>query len=78
MDGQDYTVISQGHKNVEVLDYDYRAQKIYFADDVADQMLSVNVDGSSPETIERHHSVGVTGIAVDWIARYSGCFFNDK
>ena len=62
-------MISQGHKNVEVLDYDFKAQKIYFADDVVNQMLSVNVDGSARETIERHHSFGVSGIAVDWIAR---------
>ena len=69
MDGQDRKVLSRGHKAVHVLDYEYAEQKIYFADDRVKKIQRMNIDGSFQQTVEQHHSSGVAGIAVDWVAR---------
>ena len=71
-DGNAYSRISDEHTYTHVLDYDYSNKMIYYADapNMKQTLKRMNFDGSSKETIERHHVIGIEGIAVDWIGEY--------
>ena len=57
-------------RNVVAVDFDEREDRIYFADVNAKSIYRAFVNGSGEkETIIKHDSMGLEGIAVDWIGR---------
>nr|XP_049706722.1 low-density lipoprotein receptor-related protein 2 isoform X3 [Helicoverpa armigera] len=66
-----YNLMHQDLMNVVAIDFDFKEQRMYFADVSAKTIYRSNYTDPSPtkEVVIRHDSHGLEGIAVDWIGR---------
>lgn len=56
-------------RNVVALDFDFHESKLYFCD-VGNKTISrISIDGTGEETLIRHDTQGLEGLAIDWIGR---------
>ncbi|KRZ56210.1 Low-density lipoprotein receptor-related protein [Trichinella nativa] len=76
MDGQNVRLVAMGFENIASLDYDYKEQKIYFADIGRQRIYRLPISQQEPETavqnaeeVMRHTVFGVEGLALDWVGR---------
>lgn len=71
IDAREYAVVHQDNlRNVVAVDFDERQERIYFADVNAKTIYRAPVNGSGDrEAIIKHDSMGLEGIAVDWVGR---------
>lgn len=78
LDGRDIELLGMGFDNIVSLDYDYKEQKVYFADVGKQRIYRLNMVGAKEkpdralqnvEEVHRHNVYGVEGIAVDWVGR---------
>jgi low density lipoprotein-related protein 2 len=70
IDAKQYAVVHQDLRNVVAVDFDFRDDRLYFADVNAKTIYRAFVNGTSTkETIIKHDSMGLEGLAVDWIGR---------
>lgn len=68
-DGHLYNLIKMELKNVVALDFDYRTERLYYADVGNKSINRIFINGTGEETIIRHEAHGLEGIAVDWVGR---------
>ncbi|VVD04124.1 unnamed protein product [Leptidea sinapis] len=66
-----YNLVHQDLMNVVAIDFDYKEQKMYFADVSAKTVYRSDFTDPNPtkEVVIRHDSHGLEGIAIDWIGR---------
>ncbi|XP_070148921.1 low-density lipoprotein receptor-related protein 2 [Polyergus mexicanus] len=69
IDASNYSLMHQDLINVVALDADYAQQMLYFCDVTAKTIYRAPVNGGEREPIIRHDSLGLEGIAIDWIGR---------
>ena len=71
IDAKEYAVVHQDNlRNVVAVDFDETDDRIYFADVNAKTIYRAYVNGSGEkEAIIKHDSMGLEGIAVDWVGR---------
>lgn len=69
IDALNYSLMHQDLINVVALDADYGDQMLYFCDVTAKTIFRAPIAGGEKEAIIRHDSLGLEGIAVDWIGR---------
>ncbi|KFM82299.1 Low-density lipoprotein receptor-related protein 2, partial [Stegodyphus mimosarum] len=68
-DGKNYNLIKMDLRNVVALDFDYSEDRLYFCD-VGNKTISrIFINGTGEETLIRHDTQGLEGLAVDWIGR---------
>ncbi|XP_066588132.1 low-density lipoprotein receptor-related protein 2 isoform X2 [Prorops nasuta] len=68
-DASKYSLMHQDLINVVALDADYAQEMLYFCDVTAKTIFRANVNGGEKEAIIRHDSLGLEGIAIDWVGR---------
>lgn len=68
-DGSVYNIILQDLRNVVALDFDIRNNHIYYADVSAKTIFRSDITTGVKESIIKHESHGLEGLAVDWIGR---------
>lgn len=68
-DGTLYNLIKMDLKNVVAMDFDYREERLYYADVGNKTLNRVFVNGTEEQTLIRHEAHGLEGIAVDWVGR---------
>lgn len=68
-DAAQYSLMHQDLINVVALDADYSAEMLYFCDVTAKAIYRAPIGGGEKEAIIRHNSLGLEGIAIDWIGR---------
>ncbi|XP_043497943.1 low-density lipoprotein receptor-related protein 2 isoform X2 [Polistes fuscatus] len=69
-DAKRYSLMHQDLINVVALDADYHTQEmLYFCDVTAKTIYRAPVAGGKKEPIIRHDSLGLEGIAIDWVGR---------
>ncbi|KAI5632398.1 low-density lipoprotein receptor domain class A domain-containing protein [Phthorimaea operculella] len=66
-----YNLVHQDLMNVVAIDFDFKEQKMYFADVSAKTIYRSDYTDPNPtkEVVIRHDSHGLEGIAIDWIGR---------
>lgn len=66
-----YNLMHQDLMNVVAIDFDFKEQRMYFADVSAKTIYRSNYTDPNPtkEVVIRHDSHGLEGIGVDWIGR---------
>ena len=70
IDAKQYAVVHQDLRNVVAVDFDFKEDRLYFADVNAKTIYRAYINGSSTkETIIKHDSMGLEGLAVDWVGR---------
>ncbi|KAK2724586.1 hypothetical protein QYM36_001171, partial [Artemia franciscana] len=70
LDASEYYVAHENLQNVVALDFDVKEQRLYFADVSAKTIYRSFINGSGEkEAIIRHDTLGLEGIAVDWVGR---------
>lgn len=69
IDGSKYNLIKMDLKNAVALDFDYREERIYYADVGNKTLNRIFINGTGEENLIRHEAHGLEGIAVDWVAR---------
>lgn len=68
-DGTKYSLIKMDLRNVVALDFDYSEDRLYFCD-VGNKTISrIFLNGTGEETLIRHDTQGLEGLAVDWVGR---------
>ena len=68
-DASQYSLMHQDLINVVALDADYQEEMLYFCDVTAKTIYRAPVAGGEKQPIIRHDSLGLEGIAIDWIGR---------
>ncbi|XP_074098383.1 low-density lipoprotein receptor-related protein megalin isoform X1 [Cotesia typhae] len=68
-DAAQYSIMHQDLVNVVALDADYTNETLYFCDVTAKTIYRASLKGRAKEPIIRHDSLGLEGIAVDWVGR---------
>ncbi|XP_014481783.1 PREDICTED: low-density lipoprotein receptor-related protein 2 [Dinoponera quadriceps] len=69
IDARNYSLMHQNLVNVVALDADYAMQMLYFCDVTAKTIYRAPINGGEREAIIRHDSLGLEGIAIDWVGR---------
>lgn len=70
LDATHYSLMHQDLINVVALDFDVQEQRMYFCDVSAKTIFRSFVNGSGEkESVIRHDSHGLEGLAVDWVGR---------
>lgn len=68
-DGHQYNLIKMELKNVVSLDFDFKEDRIYYADVGNKTINRIFVNGTGEQVVIRHEAHGLEGLAVDWIGR---------
>lgn len=68
IDGASYNLVKMDLKNVVALDFDYRDERIYYADVGNKTINRIFINGTGEQNLIRHEAHGLEGIAVDWVA----------
>ncbi len=68
-DGTLYNLIKMDLKNVVALDFDYREERLYYADVGNKTINRIFVNGTGEQNVIRHEAHGLEGIAIDWVGR---------
>lgn len=68
-DGSLYNLIKMDLKNVVALDFDYKEERIYYADVGNKTINRIFANGSREENVIRHEAHGLEGIGIDWVGR---------
>ncbi|KAG1701225.1 Low-density lipoprotein receptor-related protein 2 [Nymphon striatum] len=66
IDGKDYALVKADLRNVVAVDYDFTDDRMYFCDVGSRSIHRMFVNGSKSETIVKHDTRGLEGLAVDW------------
>lgn len=72
LDGSLYNLMHQDLMNVVAIDFDYKENRMYFADVSAKTIFRSKIGdeaASTKEPVIRHDSHGLEGVAVDWVGR---------
>ncbi|KAF7240342.1 Low-density lipoprotein receptor-related protein 1 [Varanus komodoensis] len=69
LDGSNYTLLKQGLNNAVALDFDYRAQMIYWTDVTTQGSMirRMHINGSNVQVLHRTGLSNPDGLAVDWV-----------
>ena len=68
-DGRQYNLLKMELKNVVALDFDYKEDRIYYADVGNKTINRIFINGTGEQVIIKHEAHGLEGLAVDWIAK---------
>lgn len=69
IDASQYNLIKMDLKNVVALDYDYKEERLYYADVGNKTLNRIFTNGTGEENLIRHEAHGLEGMTVDWIGR---------
>lgn len=69
IDGKDYSLVKAELRNVVAVDYDYTDDRMYYCDVGSRSIHRMFINGSNSETIVKHDTRGLEGLAVDWIGK---------